>query len=174
MKEIKGYLANQFGFSETGRHILDTLIKPRIEAMGIIINDPFWECGKILDFAYLSQLKSFDDVKSFWEKFSLKVTPINNELMQESDCEFAILDGGPAIDDGVASEIGYYAAIERGPIFALRSDFRCGENIAVSINPQVLGYILLSKGYLADGHDALEKWFAKIKAWKDAFTQGIV
>jgi hypothetical protein len=174
MKEIKGYLANQFGFSETGRYILDTLIKPRITAMGIKIYDPFVECGKTLDFAYLLKLKRLDKVMDYWKGFSEQVAPINNRLMHLSDCQLAILDGGPAVDDGVASEIGYFAGIKRGPIFALRSDFRCGENIAVSINPQILGYILLSKGYLAEGSNALEKWFAQIKAWKDAFTQGIV
>lgn len=91
--------------------------------------------------------------------------------MQNSDCLLAVLDGGHAVDDGVASEIGYYAGMRRGPIFALRSDFRGGENIAVSINPQLLGYILESKGKLIDGQGALERWFQAIKDWYNSFTK---
>src|SRR3989344_4075020 len=160
MKQAEAYLANQFGFSETGRYVLDTLIKPRITAMGITIHDPFVECGKVLDLSSIARLERYEDRRRFWADFSRKVTPINNGLMRRSDCQLPILDGGHAIDDGVASEMGYYAGIARGPIFALRSDFRCGENIAVTINPQLLGYILLSKGYLSDGPNAMERWFS--------------
>lgn len=165
MKQVKAYLANQFGFSETGKYVLDKLIKPRIQEIGIIINDPFLECGKELDFEYLSSLERYEDRIKYWVDFSRKVTPINNRLMKDSDCLLAILDGGHAVDDGAASEIGYYAGIERGPIFALRSDFRCGENIAVTINPQILGYILQSKGQLIDGPNAMERWFCEIQNW---------
>ena len=165
MKEVKAYLANQLGFSETGRYILDNLIKPRIERIGIIVNDPFLECGKELDLEYVSTLERHEDQRRYWEVFSKKVTPINNALMKNSDCLLAILDGGRGVDDGVSSEIGYYAGINRGPIFALRSDFRCGENMAVSINPQLLGYILMSDGHLAHGPNAMNEWFNEIKKW---------
>src|SRR3989344_3402324 len=164
-REIKGYLANQFGFSETGMYILDNLIKPRIREIGIIIHDPFIECAKELDLNYLEKLDNYGGRKKYLEEFSKKVTPINNGLMQDSDCLIAILDGGHVIDDGVASEIGYYAGIRRGPIFALRSDFRLGENMAVLINPQVEGYIALSQGYLASGKNSLGMWFEKINDW---------
>jgi len=169
MKQVKAYLANQFGFSETGQYILDNLIKPRIEKIGLIINDPFLECGKELNFNYLSCLKEYEDRVKYWKEFSDKVTPINNRLMQDSDCLLAILDGGHTIDDGVASEIGYYTGIQRGPIFALRSDFRCGENMAVSINPQLLGYIRQSGGKLIDSPNAaIELWFSEIQKWYDS------
>ena len=163
MKEVRAYLANQFGFSETGRYVLDNLIKPRIEKIGIIINDPFIECAKELDFNHLPNLIKYEDKVRYWKDFSDKVEPINNELMGNSDCLLAILDGGHSIDDGVASEIGYYAGIDGGPIFALRSDFRGGENIAVTINPQVLGYIRRSGGKLIDGQNAVERWFSEIE-----------
>ena len=167
MKKIKAYLANQFGFSETGRYILDTLIIPEIEKIGITVFDPFKGCEKKLDLGYLSQLERYEERVKYWDKFSKKIAPINNDLMHNSDCLLAILDGGHSVDDGVASEIGYYAGIKRGPIFALRSDFRCGENIAVSINPQILGYILQSGGTLVDGPNAIERWFSEIKKWYD-------
>jgi len=171
-KIVRAYLANQFGFSETGRHLLETLVKPKITEIGIIINDPFIECGKELDYAYLAKLEKggkYSTLVSYWKEFSLKVTPINNRLMQNSDCMIAILDGGHALDDGVSSEIGYYAGIARGPIFALRSDFRLAENIAAPINTQVYGYILQSKGMLATIPNAIEKWFSAIKEWHAAF-----
>jgi hypothetical protein len=171
-KIVRAYLANQFGFSETGRHLLETLVKPKIMEMGILINDPFIECGKELDYAYLAKLEKggkYSTLKRYWQEFSLKVTPINNRLMQNSDCMITILDGGHALDDGVSSEIGYYAGIARGPIFALRSDFRLAENITAPINTQVYGYILQSKGMLATVPDAIEKWFSAIKEWHAAF-----
>lgn len=171
MKAVKAYLASQFGFSETGKHILEKLIKPRIAAIGITIHDPFLECGRELDVEYLAQLDRYRDHVEYWDAFSRKVTPINNQLMQDSDCLLAILDGGYPVDDGVASEIGYYAGIERGPIFALRSDLRCGENIAVSINPQVLGYVLQSRGRLVDGADAMNRWFASVEEWYNSYTR---
>ena len=171
MKPTSAYLSNQFGYSETGKYLLDNVIKPRITKLGIQINDPFLECEKELDFRRLQELTAYKDHKEFWMEFGDKVTPINNKLMQSSDCMLAILDGGHAIDDGVASEIGYYYGIRRGPIFALRSDVRCGENMAVTINLQVLGYIKLSGGILAEGNSALEKWISAIKGWHDSFRR---
>jgi hypothetical protein len=69
--------------------------------------------------------------------------------------------------------MGYYAGISRGPIFALRSDFRLSENLAATINAQVMGYILMSKGKLidvTDGSDMMDKWFAAIEEWHDSFV----
>jgi hypothetical protein len=180
MKEVRGYLGNQFGFSETGRYILDTLIKPRIGKIGIIINDPFIECAKELDFDFLSNLekKMYKDVVKFWEDFNKKVQPINDRLMDNSDCMLAILDGSHAVDDGTSSEIGRYCERKHGPIFGLRSDFRISENIAAPINPQIEGYITKSGGKLVYKSDPafvdmkypiLETWFAEIKKWYDSF-----
>ena len=165
MKQVTAYLANQFGFSETGRYILENLIKPKIQKIGIFIADPFLECGKEFDLDSLSKLERYEDRIKYYVEFNAKVTPINNKLMRNSDCLLAVLDGGPQIDDGVASEIGFYAGIEQGPIFALRSDSRSGENIATSVNPQILGYIQQNKGVFVDGVNALERWFSEIQKW---------
>ena len=167
-KIVRAYLANQFGFSETGRYLLNNLFKPRLDKIGIKVLDPFVECANELNFSYIETLRLFKDRKKYWEEFSKKVASINNRLMQGADCLLAILDGGHAIDDGVASEIGYYAGIKRGPIFALRSDFRCGENIGTLINPQILGYIIQSKGKLCEPPDAIENWFKAVKAFRQA------
>ena len=168
MREVKAYLASQFGFSQTGKYLLDNLIIPKIKETGIIVIDPFVECDKEFDFKYLESLEKYEDRKEYLRDFNKEITPINNRLMDESDCLVAILDGGHSVDDGVASEIGYYAGIKKGPIFALRSDFRLGENIAVSINPQILGYIYQSGGSL---DDCIYKFFTDIKNWHDSLVR---
>ncbi len=162
---ISGYLSNQLGFSQTGDYVLQNLIKPIAQEAGIEILDPFEHCKKELDFKKLASYEKHEDVRSFWKEFSLKVTPINNKLMEQSQCMLALLDGGHPVDDGVAAEIGFYAAKNIGPIFALRSDVRLGENLAVSINPQVLGYIIQSGGEIFDGPNAIERWAQKINDW---------
>jgi nucleoside 2-deoxyribosyltransferase len=175
MKEVKAYLANQFGFYELGRLcILDNFLIPKLKAIGITINDPFEENKKFFDGEELKRLEEaglYNEVKLFWQRFDEKVTPTNNKYMQDSDCLLALLDGGHAVDDGVASEIGYYAGIKRGPVFGLRSDFRGGENIGCSINPQVQGYIRESGGVIITPPNAIERWFEEIKKWHDSFSQ---
>lgn len=162
------YFPNQLGFSETGTMLLD-IIKPRIEEIGIKVYDPFVECGKEFDLSNLNSLEKYSDRERYLKKFSQKIGKINNALMKKSDCLIAILDGGHSVDDGVASEIGFYAGIKRGPIFALRSDFRLAENMALSINAQILSYIQMSRGYLAEPPNAMDKWHNRIKKWHSQF-----
>jgi len=171
MKTIDAYLANQLGFSETGKYVLERKIKPRLREIGLNVLDPFVECAKELNFSQLEKLTLYSDVMKFWSEFNHRIPEINNKLMQRSDCMLPILDGGHAVDDGVASEIGYYAGLKRGPIFALRSDFRLSENLASTINPQILGYINLSGGKLIEGQHAMDKWFFAIKGWYDSFSR---
>lgn len=162
---VSGYLSNQLGFSETGRFVLENLIKPKAEKAGISVLDPIVLCGATIDFDKLSKLQEHQKVVEFWSDFNNSVTSFNNNLMQKSNCMLAVLDGGHAIDDGVASEIGYYAAKELGPIFALRSDFRLGENVATKINPQLIGYITGSGGQIVEGENAVERWATLINEW---------
>lgn len=133
--------------------------------------DPFIECAKELNMAELTPEKPHQFHLDYWDNFNKKIMPINNKLMGRSNCMVAILDGGHSIDDGVASEIGYYAGIQRGsPIFALRSDFRLCENVAGSINAQVYGYISMSGGgglfnTISGLTEALIKYVADSRAW---------
>lgn len=167
--EIKGYLSHQWGFSETGR-ILVKNVKDKITKMGIYVLDPFEECIKQLNFEKLERLTDFGEKRKYWEEFSGKVTPINNQLMRKSHCQFAVLDGGQAVDDGTASEIGYYAALVEegiiskpfGRIFALRTDLRLGENIGCSVNPQIEGYVYQTGGKISK---SLDEWFESINLW---------
>ena len=165
------YLSNQLGFSELLRKTtMEGFVIPRLESMGYTVLNPFVECAKYLDFDHLKTLKSYDEVRDFWRIFNRKVAPINNGLMFRSDCMAAILDGGHAVDDGVASEIGYYAGIfTRRPVFALRSDFRISENVEAPVNPQLMGYIEQNDGELFTGPGSVEKWFAALDKFYKSF-----
>jgi hypothetical protein len=178
-KKVIGYLANGLGFSML-KYMLYAKIIPKISNIGIVIEDPFEECKKELDPKFFAGIddKRYGEVFKYWSDFGVKITPINNNLMKNSDCLIAILDGGPDIDSGVASEIGYYTGIKRGPIFAFRTDFRLLENIAAPINCQVLGYILQSGGKfvyepnlnsLEDIEKAIDKYVDVIKKWYDTY-----
>lgn len=157
----KAYISNQFGFSETGRYLLDNLFYPKFRECGIEILDPFVECSKHLDFDFLKSIddKPYWQVKEFWDKFNSIVTLTNNYFMDKSDCMIALLDGGHTVDDGVASEIGYYQG-QYKPIFALRTDLRLADNLGTSINSQILGYV--RKDRLYNSFDelivALQNW----------------
>ena len=167
--KIKGYLTNQWGFSETGK-ILIKYVKEKIEDIGIAVLDPFEECSKELNLEELSRLVDIKSRKEYWMQFDKKVTPINNRLMRQSHCHLPILDGGSAVDDGVSSEIGYYAALVEegvisrgfGRIFALRTDIRLGENIGCTVNPQIEGYIRQTGGKIST---TLDDWFKEIRLW---------
>lgn len=141
----KAYLANQYGFNEIGRLLLKQ-IKYNLEfECEFNVLDPFQKCEEVLDINKLKTLTLANDVFAFWEEFNFKVPVINNKLMADSDCMIALLDGGHSLDDGVSSEIGYYAGrFPEKPIFALRTDFRLCENPVGKINVQVLGYITMS------------------------------
>jgi hypothetical protein len=172
---LAGYLSNQWGFSETGR-ILVNQVKNKIDEIGITVLDPFEICGKELNFQALEKLTYYEARVAYWTQFTRRVTPINNSLMRNSHCQFAILDGGPAVDDGVASEIGYYAALVEagaipqpfGRIFALRTDFRLGENIGCSVNPQIEGYIYQTGGSI---HKTLDEFFVHIDNWNKTLSK---
>jgi hypothetical protein len=172
-RKFKGYLSNQWGLSETGR-ILHAMVKRRIQEIGILVLDPFEECGKELDFKKLAALSDYEAKKAYWNQFSKKIAPINNKLMQQAHCLLAVLDGGHVVDDGVSAEIGYYAAlvetavIPQGRIFALRSDLRLGENIGCIINPQIEGYIYQTGGTIATN---LNGWFEQIDLWHQRMTE---
>lgn len=165
------YLANQLGFSETGRYVLDHLFIPRLKEIGFDVFDPFVECGKLLDLSVLEICDKASGHQRFWEEFNRQVGPTNNKGMIESDCMGAILDGGHALDDGVSGEIGFYAGREIGPIFALRSDLRLAENLAAKVNPQITSYIEMSGGKLIDNYpNAIETWFDLLEKFYETFT----
>ncbi|MEM4230773.1 MAG: nucleoside 2-deoxyribosyltransferase, partial [Candidatus Pacearchaeota archaeon] len=157
------------------------VIVPRIEKMGLIVFEPFRECGQKLqkEFQAALRLKNLRDRGEKYQELNMKIGDINNRLMEQSDCLLAILDGGHSVDDGVASEIGYFAGLGKGPIFALRSDFRAAENTSC-INAQVHIYIMRSGGKLVSSpnhrfknrkYPILETWFYEIQNWLNSLTK---
>jgi nucleoside 2-deoxyribosyltransferase len=118
------YLANQFGFSETGRILLKQII-PRLEQYFMVL-EPFKDAGTI------RKITSHDAAHA--------IIISNRMLMSRSDIMAPILDGSHAIDDGIASEIAEFASKRLGPIIALRTDLRHHDS-KFQINPQIHGYI---------------------------------
>jgi len=73
-------LLSQFGFSQTGEYMLDKVIKPRLEEIGVEICDPFFECGMVLDLDHANSMDKYDDRMTYFKEFSAKVPLINNEF----------------------------------------------------------------------------------------------
>ena len=170
MGVVKAYLANQIGFFELGRRTLQRSIVPKLEGMGFEVFEPFYE-ARDLDFAKANSIPDFEEKKKYWQNLNDIMGKRNCDAMKKSDLVLALLDGGPDVDSGVASEIGYYAALKRGPILALRSDLRGGENIGTSINLQVAYYIIQSGGFITDGDKSTERWYEEVKKWHDGFVR---
>lgn len=129
------YVASQMGFNEPGKKFLADFYQ-KLEESRILPLCPFKACGEYLDLDRLTdKTLTVAENEEAWQDFNDHVGPVNYEtLMPNSKGMIAILDGGHAIDDGVASECGYYAR-EHGPIMAIRSDIRLAENISALINP---------------------------------------
>jgi len=165
------YLANQLGFASIFSLTISA-IKSRLESIGLEVYEPFNEAG-IYENEIIKANKT-DSIKKqtmIWNDLNDKIGNLNNELMSKSDCLIVLLDGGHIIDDGVSSEIGHYATLKKGPVFALRTDFRLSENLGASINLQILRYINESGGELIDyktyGPDCISKFFETIKKWRE-------
>jgi len=137
---VPAYVASQLGFSTIGKVQLNALHDRLREEAGVLPLCPFTACAEYLDFSRLGAAHTIDDVLGFWDEFNRLLGPVNyDELMPRSKFMIAILDGGHAVDDGVATEIGFYAGRYQGekPILGIRSDFRLAENPAAPINPAI-------------------------------------
>ena len=137
------YLANQLGFSETGKIALRQII-PKLEKYFNIL-EPFKDAGTI------KKITSLDAAKS--------IILFNRRLMSKSKIMAPILDGSHAIDDGIAGEIAEYALRRLGPIIALRTDLRQHDS-NFSINPQIEGYIKDSGGKICR---TLSEWYFELE-----------
>jgi hypothetical protein len=163
---VPAYMASQLGFSELKSFLYTFYDRLRNEA-GILPLCPFTACGEYLNFSELAKARTQEEVIEFWNRFNKLVGPVNyGQLMPKSKLMIAILDGGHAVDDGVAAEIGYYAVTYQGkmPIFGIRSDFRLAENPAAQINPAVRYFLDEGpyNGQLFTGLDAYNKAVKKI------------
>jgi nucleoside 2-deoxyribosyltransferase len=144
-EEMKSlYLANQLGFSETGKIILSKHIIPELEKYFTVL-EPFRDSGTI------KKMTSQDAAKA--------IILLNRKLMSKSKVMAPILDGSHATDDGIASEIAEYALKRIGPIIALRTDLRQHDS-NFAVNPQLSGYIRESGGKLCA---SLAEWYSELR-----------
>lgn len=159
------YLANQFGFSETGRLLLDKIIIPPLESKYKVL-EPFLEGAKFYPKSGINSTDSYKKKVELLKEFNYTLGNYNNHLMRQSDKMTPILDGGHSVDDGIGSEIGFFYSLKKGPIIALRTDFRMNENIACIVNLQVERYIYDSGGKILT---SMDEWFNElgIKRWHE-------
>ncbi|MEM4240282.1 MAG: nucleoside 2-deoxyribosyltransferase, partial [Candidatus Woesearchaeota archaeon] len=169
---VPAYIASQFGFSTSGKEQLDrfhTCLRNEAKVLPLC---PFSTCEEYLDKPGLNSLKTIDELLKFWQDFNMIVGRVNYEmLMPKSKLMIAVLDGSHALDDGVSSEIGFYAAEYKGkkPIVGIRTDFRLSENIAAPINIAVRYFIDKGpyNGFFFNGPDAYDKALRQIKELAD-------
>jgi nucleoside 2-deoxyribosyltransferase len=138
------YLANQHGFSETGKLLLYKHIIPVLEKHFTVL-EPFRDAGTI------KKTTSQDAAKS--------MIFLNRKLISKSKIMAPILDGSHVTDDGIAGEIAEFSLKKLGPIIALRTDLRQHDS-NFSINPQIEGYIKESGGKLCK---SLAEWYSELE-----------
>jgi nucleoside 2-deoxyribosyltransferase len=144
MEKKSIYLANQLGFSETGRILLSKHIIPELDKYFTVL-EPFRDAGTI------RKVTSHDAAHA--------IIISNRMVMSRSHIMAPILDGSHAIDDGIASEIAEFAIKRLGPIIALRTDLRHHDS-KFQINPQIHGYIKESGGKLCT---SLIEWYSELR-----------
>lgn len=160
---VPAYVASQHGFSyyedRYDKFSTGSLLEEFYEALkekNILPLCPFKACREHLDLEKLGSMKTINEQRKFWEEFNDIVGKVNCEqLMPRSKLMIAILDGGHAVDDGVAAEIGYYSAKFDKPIIAVRNDIRVSENQYATVNAAVSYFI--EKKNLFSGPAAYER-----------------
>jgi nucleoside 2-deoxyribosyltransferase len=98
-----------------------------------------------------------------WRKLNPAIGRKNENLINECDIIFAVLDGTD-VDSGTAAEIGYGFA--RGkPILGYRGDFRlCADNEGGIVNLQVEYFIRASGGEIISKIEELPAAMKKLSA----------
>lgn len=129
------YVASPLGFSEAGRHYLQTVYIPVLSTVVTPI-DPWSLVGE----GEIDQAHSAGRLRDLW----LEIGRRNTNAIRSSSLLVALLDGQEA-DSGTVAELGYAAALGK-TCFGLRSDVRqCGEE-HMAINLQIETFVLDSGG----------------------------
>jgi nucleoside 2-deoxyribosyltransferase len=129
------YVASPLGFSEAGRHYLQTAYLPVLSTVVTPI-DPWSLVGD----SEVDQARRAGRLRDLW----LEIGRRNTNAIRSSSLLVALLDGQEA-DSGTVAELGYAAALGK-TCFGLRSDLRqCGEEDMV-INLQIETFVLDSGG----------------------------
>ena len=156
------YLAGPLGFSEAGRMYHETVIKPRIEALGHEMLDP-WALMDAADIEAVVGLPYGPEKRDRWRVLNGRIGEGNADAIDRCDAVFAVLDGTD-VDSGTAAEIGYACA--RGKkILGYRGDFRLSaDNDGSMVNLQVEYFIHRAGGFIitsvSELDEALQRLFA--------------
>lgn len=137
------YVGGDYGFNFKGRFFMDNWLHPRLEEAGAFVLDPFEACEEFLDMRSLrDDNQTIAQRRLVDKRFNDVINMVNNGiLMPRAEYMFADLDG-KAVDDGVASEVAYFAS-SFGPVIGVRSDIRPGENSDSGINAQIKSYMTI-------------------------------
>jgi nucleoside 2-deoxyribosyltransferase len=130
------YLANSFGFASLTREdVVEKDILPELVKIGYEVFEPFLagETRGAFEPAVAEQ-HDYQRKHALYAEAVSDTYDLNISLMERSDVLAALLDGPLDIDSGVAYELGHWVKSGRGPLVALRTDFRNVENIAAKVN----------------------------------------
>lgn len=162
---VPAYVGSQLGFNEPGKYFLEKFYKDLTE-LGVLPLCPFMSCDEYLDISNLNDDMSVKELTEFWKDFNKNIIPSVNydTLMPHAKFMIAILDGGHAVDDGVSSEISYFAS-NHGSVIGIRTDIRLAENIAGGVNSAVSCFFNEERygGRLFEGPDAYKEALIYIK-----------
>jgi len=135
---VPAYTASELIFSFPGTFFLNNYFYPKLKENGIFPMCPLDACGEYLDLSQINEEMTLKQYRQLWEDFDKILAVINYEkLMPKSKLLIASFDGSHHVDDGVASEVAYFAEKYNGNIIGIRSDIRMCENIASPINAAV-------------------------------------
>jgi nucleoside 2-deoxyribosyltransferase len=156
------YLAGPLGFSEAGRAFHEGVIKPRIQASGHVVLDP-WALSDPTETASVANLPYGPEKRDRWRKLNTAIGRANAQAIDDCDLVFAVLDGTD-VDSGTAAEIGY--AYARGKtILGYRGDFRLSaDNEGAAVNLQVEYFIVSSGGFVISSIETLSQALATLAA----------
>lgn len=152
---VPAYVGSQMGFNAAGKMFLNEFYS-RLKEVHVFPICPFKACAEFIDFSKLNPKMPVEEYTQFWEKFNSIEGIINYEtLMPYAKFMIALFDGGHAADDGVCSEVAYFASARFKPVIGIRTDLRLSENIAAKVNPAVRYFIDLSDygGKFFDDYD---------------------
>ena len=155
------YLANSFGFAETTRPELYRIKK--ILSKKYIVLEPFEQNAKIANryLALIEKETNINVIERLYREMAYKIGKQNVELMERSDVMLAIFDA-PPVEEGVASEVGYFYAKNK-PVYALKTDFRPrGDNPFIEVNLQIEYFVKDSGGKIFKSVAEMTKYMYKI------------
>ena len=163
MKKL--YLAGPYGFSEIGRQGIQKLKDYLCQSY--VVLDPFQDSANVvladqITAIHQKLLQSQENIcfaasQKQLDTLNMQIAKNNEDLLHQSDCILAILDGAD-IDSGTATEIGIGFA-QGKKIYGYRGDFRwCGDNLGTRINLQVEYCIRESGGTIFYSLEELERF----------------